>query len=737
MATTLETAAKTAAKITADHMPQGNVYSLPIRDDQVETTPGGKKEPAFDDDAAATIVWDAYNKAMAWIDSNSWLLEWQYVDFMYQSPNYDRDWRAGANRPARISRFNVAKNRNVLSSQVRRAVFGDNHWFVLEPRGKMAGLPNAELYMNAWTDIFMILSDRADLAYNMRLMIESQVLQGTGLAVPGWEERTYTRARRRPKTPPAKIDMPLGGQKTVHTWQSDEWEKKDEEITESWPFFEYRRLGTTLYNEKWRHPGRPELSGWPRIDIDYVTFQDLQQMRELDCYKDLPSDENLKKYFLAHPLGDAQVGTQVAQNMNSNSSVVMHAQGENVRVGSNPFEKPLLKLAMWSETRVVEVLIYESRRKTIRNEEHGLGDHAAGYAANWFNIDNSAYGFGQGRINSNDQRMSAGVLNECLKMIGFPMNAPIIYNTALGNAPTQNVISGLGTFWGINAGPNGDINKALRFMEMPEPPEWAWRIYQLAMQGGEEVVGADKATMQGQLGGPGSSFGRTAAGVNRLSSKADEGITDPVEQIEFVLTRWLEFLWRGVREVMPIKEIRDTLSEKYGQAILDEMEAETFLDAQFSIKILCGQKLAAKAAIAQLIPFLLQILQQPQLMEYMHQIGMTVNFAAIANLFLRMSELATREDIFIPLTDEQKKFMAQMQQAPAMQKTQADLAKEQVKGQNKLQEIKAQGAEDIQHTLVEKAMDHVEGAVPLELAQARLARNMDLNTLQEGAVPVL
>jgi hypothetical protein len=197
----------------------------------------------------------------------------------------------------------------------------------------------------------------------------------------------------------------------------------------------------------------------------------------------------------------------------------------------------------------------------------------------------------------------------------------------------------------------------------------------------------------------------------------------------------LQFLWKTVREIMPIKEIRDLLSDKYGEAILDEIEAEVLLDAKFNIKILCGNRLAAKSAIAQLIPFLLQILQQPQLMQFMHEIGMTVNFQAIANLFMRMSELAAREDLFIPLTDQQKQFMAQMQMAPAMQKMQADAQIEQVKGQSKIQQIQEQGKQDVQHTLVEKAMDHVEGAVPLEMAEARLARNTAAQNLQQGVVP--
>ena len=719
-----------ASRTNGDGMPQGNTTALPIQRTQVKVTTDGTKAPTFDDTAAATILWNDYLSAQRFVEENSWLMEWQYIEYLYQSPSFDYDFRSNGSKTARISRFNVAKNRNTMSCQVRRAVFADTKWFVLEARGKLAGDPNAELYIDAWTELFTILCDRADLDYNMRLFIECQVLQGTALAVPGWEEQKKIRTHREPRVKPTQIPMPDGSIKVVHTWESDDWKSVDEEVTESWPFFEYRRLGTTLFNEKWRHPGRPDLSGFPRIDRDMVTFQDLQRMRAQDCYKDIPSDEDLTKFFLANPEGNAEPGSEISQSA-ANNMVIMKATGDNANVSKNPFDKPLLKLAYWTEDHVLEMLCYNGRKKIIRNGPHPMGYHAAGYSANWYNIDDSGYGFGQGRLNAGDQRMAQGVLNEVLKMIAFPLSAPILYDNSSGNAPTQSIIAGLGTLLGVDTGAAKDINKVFKFMEMPNPPEWAWRIFQLAMQGGEDLVGANQSTMQGQLGGPGSSFGRTAAGANRLSSKADENISDPVEAIEQVLSSFLRFLWKMVQEVMPIKEIRDILSAKYGAAILKQLNSAMFLDdAIFDIKILAGQKLAARAAISQLIPFLLQLLQQPQLLEFMHQKGETINFEAIEKLFLRMSELAGQQDIFIPLTDEQQKLVQQMQ--PGQMKIQADTAKEQLRGQNELAKVKEQGSQELRKTIMQSALEHVEGAVPLELAEGQLARANDRAILQQG-----
>lgn len=725
MATSLEI----AARVSGDGMPQGNDLSLPIRPSQVELGKDGTAPAKFDDDAAGTIAWLDYQSAAQWLDTNSWLAEWQYIDYMYQSPNHDRDWRI-SNRPARISRFLVAKNRNTMSNQVRRGLFGDSNPFVLEPRGKLAGNPNAENILNAWTEIFNVLNDRADFEYQMSLAIECQVLQGTMICIPGWEEKKVIRKTRHRQVPPVTIDQPLGPPKKVDTWESDNFKVRETPATECWPTFEYRRLGTTMYAETWRTPNRPDLTGGMRIDVDFVYLRDLQRMRQYDCYKDIPGDEDLKTFFfLTHPSGDAPVGTQTAQNMNSQSTVVLHAAGENRKWSADPAITPLMKISRWTEDYVIEILCYQGRRKTIRNEAHAWGDHMMGYSATWWNIDNCGYGLGQGRCNVGDQRIEQGTLNEALKMIAFPLNAPIIYDRSGGNAPTQNTIVGLGSFLGVDTGPSHDVNKALGFMKMPEIPPEAWKLLDYAKRGGENVSGADSIAMQGNVNTPGSSAMRTATGVTRAGNKADETVSDPIAHLEEVVKRWLMFLRDRVLEDMPIQEIRDILSDRLGEAIIEQIDAEEFLDARFEIKILAGQKLAARAAILQLIPFLLQIIEQPQLMQYLHEKGWTINFKAIEDIFQRMSELQSWQDIFVPLTPQEMQTM--QQNNAGAQRIQGQVAVEKVRGQNKLAEVQAKGAQDVQNTIVEKAIDRI-GPTELAEAEGRLMRNEDMATLQQG-----
>ena len=732
-----------AGKPAGDGMPIGNDLTPLLQSSQVtiEEDADGAGSPAFDDDAAATIVWMDWQRAQNWMVQNAWLAEFQYIEYLYQSPNFDREWRSQGSRPARISRFNIAKNRNTMSNQVYRQIFAQQTPFVLEPRGKIAELDNAQDYMDAWTAIFDVLNERADFSYNLDLFIECQALQGTAIAIPIWETRTVKREYRVPKTPPPEVDMPLTGPQTVNTWESDQWQPKEEEFEESWPCFEYRRLGTTVYAETWRTPNRPDLTGGFRIDIDYIVFEDLQRMRDEGGYKDIPDDEELKKFFLYNPHGDAPVADAAGQIINQSASNLMHAAGDETNASEDPFQKPIIKIARWDGSKRMEIIMYEGRKKTIYNDFHKLRDHAFGYSATWWNIENSGYGMGIGRLNAGDQRMDQGVLNEVLKMIAYPMNAPLLYDTETGNAPTQNVVMGLGTLWGVNTR-DGDVRKAMAYAPIPEIPREAWQIYELGKSGGEDLVGANSTFQQGNLGGPGSSAARTATGASRIASKSDEAIMGPVQHIEGVITRWLHFLWDMVRTEMPPAEIRRILSAKYGEKILKTIEAGKFMEADFSIKILAGQKLAAKAAISQLIPFFLQLTAQPQLMQFMHEKGETINFGEIAKMFIAMSELGGRQDIVIPLTDDQKKQIAAMN--PNAMRMQIEQVIQQMKTQGKLQEIDAQGKQKLQDTIVSHVLEKTGeggeggsenkavGATPLNMAEARTTRNADADILQNG-----
>jgi hypothetical protein len=710
-------------------MPVGNVMTLPIRQDQVKTTEGNEKPPVFTDDAAATLVWENFQKAKGYVENNSWLLEWQETDILYQSPIPNRFQRIEQGRPPRISRFLIAKFTRVLARAMKRALFAEQYPFFLRPTGK-----TTQGQIDAWSALIGKLLKRMKFPYHSGLLINCQVLQGTGLGKLGWEERTVVKKTRKRKNPPVTSKMPDGSVKTIHTESSDDFERVETTVTESWPFFEYRRLGTTLYDPKWGTPDQPDESAGYVIDVDYVNFGDLAEMRQLDCYQKIPGEETLKQFFFGRWQGTAPPGTTVEQVMTSQGSMVTHAEGQNAQTDVDPLKAPLLLLEQWDKRTVKTVLVYDGRKLCIRNEEHGF-ESLLHPSATWYPIDNCGYGMGVGRLAAPDQRINQGVINESLKMIAYPFNAPILIPRGQ-NAPTQNTIWRMGGYQQVDVPPGGDVKKGMAFMEMPQVPVDAWKMLEFSQKDAEELVGASTQAQQGNVGGPGSSFVRTATGAGRVASMSDQNVADSVESFAMgVIVPVVVFLVECVKTKMPLQEIRDILSEKHAKLIEDAVSFDQFLAADFEVDVLAGQKLAAKAGIQQLIPFFLQLAQQPQLLQFLHDRGETIDFGVIEDLFMAVSELTQQPDIFRPLTPRERVMLKQMN--PGVQKMAGAMQLERQKGQNKQAEIQTKGQVDLGNKAAELAMERTGSGIPLERATGLVQRSEDQAILRGGLPDVM
>lgn len=697
----------------------------PIRESQVKTTEGDAKPAEYTEDAVATLVWDNYNEARNYVENNAWLLEWQEADVLYQDPTPDRFARVQNGRPGRLSQFLVAKFTRTEARAVKRALFAEQIPFMLRPVGQ-----ETQEQVDAWTALIAALLKRMKFQYHVGLLIDSQTLQGTGIGKLIWQTKTVIKKKRRRKNPPESVTQPDGSKKVIHTAKSDEFEVVEDKIVESWPKFEYRRLGTTLFDPKWCTPDHPELCGYA-IDIDYVTFADLQVLRQLDCYINIPSDEALKQYLFSRNSGaqSAPVGSSVEDSFSAQGSMVTHAEGRNRQTDRSPLAQPMMLFEQWDSRTVKAVLIIDDRKYTIRNEEHGM-ERECHVSGTWWPIESSGYGMGIGRIAGWVQRLKKGMLNEGVKTVAFPLNAPILVRRG-ENAPTQNTIWRMGGYQQVDANPGEDVQRAMAFMKMPEVPADVWKFMQMAVQDGEQLTGASQQFQQGNLGGPGSSAARTATGASRIAGMSDQSVADPVDSIaEGVIVPTIEFLMDRVKEDMPLEEIRKILSKKHAAIIEDTIQHDQFLNCEFEVTVLAGQKLQAKQGIQTLIPFFLQIVQQPQLLEFLHQKGQTIDFAQLMDILLQVSELVQQPNIFRTLTPDEQK--AVKESSPGLQKIQAAMAVEQQKGENTKEAIQTKGETDLGVKAAEMAMAKTSEGIPLARATGLAERSADEDALKNG-----
>jgi hypothetical protein len=183
-----------------------------------------------------------------------------------------------------------------------------------------------------------------------------------------------------------------------------------------------------------------------------------------------------------------------------------------------------------------------------------------------------------------------------------------------------------------------------------------------------------------------------------------------------------------VKENMPLWEVREILSEKYANLIEDEAFMGKFMNAEFEVTVLAGQKLATRQGIQQILPFFMQVVQQPQLLDFLHQRGDTIDFAVIVDLFMQVADLQQQPDIIRPLSPTEKQHMQQVN--PQVQKNASAQQLEQQRGQNKIQEIHAKAQDDLATSLTEKALERNDQGLPLQRAQGLVQRGQDEQILK-------
>jgi hypothetical protein len=695
---------------------------------------------SFEDNAAATLVLRDYEKARGWLDQNSMYMEWEIADILYQSPTLNYE---GSDAVPRVSDFTVNNAVTTMGGEVKRQMFAQQIPFLLRPRGATTNLS-----VKAWTALLEVLLARMDFQYHVKRAIDCMTLQGTCFTKLMWNTRTYTKHRPKRKGEPQQVELPVGGAVTVPTTESETFELIAELVTESWPAIEFRDLGSTLPDPRWSEYNHLDMAGYV-VDVDYLTFDDLEGMRQLDCYS-IPSTEELVDALFASPYGGASEASEIAQSLSSSGAPALHAESQTVNTSIDPLLRPIKIISRFDKWRTIVVLeggqfglvtkngsserAWESYGTTyvIQNEPHKDPEKpdVRHCSAVWRWILNSGYGIGLGRLTGCQQRVKQGVINHALRDLAYRFNAPLL--TAQGtNAPTSNVLMRKGGYFPV-AGP--DIRKAIGFLEIPPVAPESWSMLQWGDQSADQNAGNDPAMSEGNISQRGSSAARTATGAARVAQKSDQRAADPIDNVtEGIVVPSIYYLIDMVKMLkMPIAEIKKCLESKLEAQLVKELDMQTFLDAELEVRVMAGQKLAAKASIAQILPLIMQFVQQPDIVRALHDEGKTVDFAVIMDLIIQFSELIGQPDIVRDMTDKEKAMVEQAAQHPVLTKQQTDLQKEQLRGQNKLQEVAAKGDVDLKTKMAEAAIDKLSGGQPLLRAEGFDERRTDQQELQNG-----
>lgn len=701
---------------TSTLIPDG-IWSDPVVPQDVSTpsTSDVLINPKYTDPAVLSIVVKDYNKASAWLTDRLWVLHWRESDTLYQSPRTQAQFEGSTVARSNVSRFNVATQVNSLAPAMTGAIFSEPTPFEIRPR------PNVHQdSARAWKELISILLQLCDFKSEMGYGIEGMCNQGTVIFKMGWEEYTVEETHYVRKAAPERFDLPLGGDPLlVFTPESDEFEEKTKNVTKKRPVFEKCELGTVYPNPQWKNPNQMWKSGWV-VQEKYLNYEDLTKLRQNPDY-DIPDDDTLRNLFTDDVEQTVSIG-QLTRVMSGVNAAIFHAAPSDQDFSEDPLEKPLQVLEWCDDTKVRTVL---QQKVVIRNGKHKLG--CLPYvSANFWNIENSGWGMGVGRIAGSDQRIDQGITNAALDIIAFAVQPETIIARG-ANVPTQDQRRRLG---GIRLVDGADATKAVMLVPQPQVPPDAWRALQQSQMTANNATGADQAAVQGGLPPRGSSIARSGTGAAMMQSATQGRLQAPVERIiDGVLLPFLKFVWYNVKQRMTVSEIRALLANHLTQALM--VDFYDFMNADLKFDTLAGTRLAARSRMAAALPFLLEVFGNQALVSQMSSIGWKVNVLELANMVMDVSEWKNQRDLVVPMTDQEKQMMQQQQQAPQMQQAQAQAALQQQKQGDamQLEDMKIKGR--IAATAIKQQSQHLIES-PLDRAMTFAERAADEKQMQNS-----
>ena len=684
-------------------------WSQPVLSKDVETPSNPALPARYTDEAALSIVVQDYMRASAWLEDRRWPLNWTESDVLYQSPRSLSVFEGSSVTRANVPRFGVARQVNSLAPAIAGAIFfNDATPFEIRPRPS-----SHQDTARAWKELIAELLDQIHFKQELSYGIQGMVNQGTVIFKIGWETVTEVETHYQRKAAPLTQEMPFGEPSTIYTKDSDEFEAVDIEVTRNRPTFEKCELGTVFVDPKWNSPNQLWKAKWI-VHENYLDYDDLTKLRDNPDY-DIPSDDELRAAFME----DTEVTEGISateQAMSANTSI-HHAERQDWQWSEDPLKKPMQVLEWFDRTQVRCVL---QKKIVIRNGQHKMGEKPF-LSCNYWDIDNAGYGMGVGRIAGADQRVEQGMLNALLDILAFAVQPEYAVARA-ANVPTQDQRRRLG---GIRMVDGADATRAIALVAQPQVPPDAWRAIQSVVASSESATGADQATVQGSIPGRGSSIVRTGTGAGLVGQASSNRLQSPVERvIDGVFLPFLAFVYRMVKERMPMREIRDVLAERADDL---KPDFQDFMSAVVKFDTLAGTRLSAKNKMAQALPFLLEVFGNQALVQQLSQTGWKVNAMELVNMVLEMSEWKNKRDLVVQMTDEEKQTMQQQSAAAQQASSKSALLNQKQQGDLQLEDKKIAGG-IARDTIKQTHKAAVES--PLDRASAFAERTADERQMQ-------
>jgi len=228
-----------------------------------------------------------------------------------------------------------------------------------------------------------------------------------------------------------------------------------------------------------------------------------------------------------------------------------------------------------------------------------------------------------------------------------------------------------------------------------------------------------------------SNANRTAQGVNsQLQGSAIRlyPIVDNFENYGIIPSVW---------KALKISEIHLTSNDAVPGVLRDQNNPEEVQFIRISaeafkqntrVRCRAASKMLSRDRLTQMYQFVAQNVMNGQVIGMLNQSGQTVDFSELIQMLMDATGVPRRYQIIRPLSDQEKQFMQQQQQAQEQAKQPGEMAKAQLEAQTRLQmgQMKAQGEQQKNQVALQIAQMKSSGPTPEEIQMEQMKNQMEM-----------
>lgn len=614
----------------------------------------------WDDASALKILQENVERCDSYMNLNQWAAGWQQSVILYQSPMQAGVFKNGVLR-ASVPSFTLSDHLSAIIPKVVGGLFYEDPPFLLRPE------PNTtQETVRAKTALFSYQLREMCFRTQCERLIEQMAMFGTCIAKYGWKDETVKVKKYIPRAP--KLQIPTAdGSISLDTDESDQFDIKYEDKHTCGPWLKFCDIRTVLVDPGTRVGDIRESS---RVTHrEFVNFDDLECLRGKEGY-DIPSREALLKFFMrtkGTKGGRDNITMTLPEGMRGWLQVAMPRHAPT----GDPLLDGMEMLESWTKNQVTVALVYGTDYVLIRNEAHD-NDGVPFLSANWRNIPDAFWGQGLGLLVGTEQMVEQGIRCLAFDLLAYGLQPTVVRKSGF-NAPTQQIVMGTQKIIEVQ----DDVDKAYKFLEMPSVPTEAWQAIANSQAKAQASSGANENFTLGTASmGQRSTGSRSATGASAVIQAIASRLDGPMERFQYqIFIPWLEKMDELNNDFLPASVLREVLGDKLTPDQLKAVDHIAFRSAKMSFEVLAGAHLGPKREMAQFLPFILQLINNPTFESMIQSAGYTFDAVAVFRAFSDAAGWKFSQSFLRPMTPQEQQA-AQMNSPAALQQQKAQQAQQ-------------------------------------------------------------